>query len=64
MNRAEALAGIEDSRLRSLVALLLRTPEELEQERRAREPAPQPPGSRKGPKSAPQRTQRAGVGHP
>ena len=60
--RAEALAGIEDSRTRSLLALLLRTPEELEAERKAREPAPQPPGSRKGAKFAPGATQRAGVG--
>ena len=51
-------AAIPDKRLRSLLALLLRTPEELEAERRAREPAPAPqtPGHRKGPKSALQRT--------
>lgn len=59
--RAEALAAIADTSTRSLVALLLRTPAELEAERRAREPAPapQPPGSRKGAKEAPQRTQKA-----
>ncbi len=64
--RAEALAAIPDSRTRSLVALLWRTAEELEAERRAREPAPPPqtPGSRKGPKSALQHTQGAGVGLP
>lgn len=56
--RAAILAAIPDKRLRSLLALLLRTPEELEAERRAREPAPAPqtPGHRKGPKSALQRT--------
>ena len=59
--RAAALAAIADTRLRSLLALLLRTPEELEAERKAREPAPPPqtPGARKGPKSALQRTQTA-----
>jgi hypothetical protein len=40
--RAAALAAIHDKRLRSLLALLLRTPEELEAERKAREPAPAP----------------------
>jgi hypothetical protein len=60
MNRAEVLAGIEDARLRSLVALLWRTPAELEQERQARQPAPppQPPGHRKGAKFAPGATQK------
>lgn len=63
--RAATLAAIEDTRTRSLLALLLWTPEELEAERRAREtaPAPQTPGSRKGAKDAPRRTQagRAGL---
>ena len=46
------------------VRLLTRSPEELEQERQARQPAPAPqtPGSRKGAKSAPQRTQSGRVG--
>ena len=62
--RAAALAAITDSRLRSLLALFWRTPEELEAERKAREPAPAPQtqGHRKGAKEALQRTQAGRVG--
>ena len=50
--------------LAAWLRLLTRTPAELEQERQARQPAPAPqtPGSRKGAKSAPQRTQSGRVG--
>ena len=59
--RAEVLAAIPDKRLRSLLALLLRTPEELQAERQSRQPspAPQPAGSRKGAIQPSGRTQAA-----